>query len=396
MVASATGTRTKPVRVGDILGAIKKGHYREKIERIREKYARAKAAGLDPKSAVATLKRKLPGVLWSGEFKTRRKEVPLDQRLLRHSGILCADLDDIPARLAEVCSKLASSPYLIALFRSPTGTGLKALFRVPPDPTKHRASFEAVRKHVHESTGCEIDPACKDVTRLCFLSYDPEIVIKTRVQVIPIGEECTEETEETEDTEETEVIDVCDWFFQIRSLDDAVKVALPDKPHENNHHLFMLARGVKTLETQSGQKFSPAQHCEAFGRWHDAASAFLRPNLTKEDYWTEYLNAYNRAKYPLGSAIIARAWKLAQGQPLPAEALQFENPQRQLLVALCRQLQILNGKGPFYLSSRTCQRLFGHDSHTTAWKWLNALCVLRIIEKVESGTATRAPRFRYL
>jgi hypothetical protein len=347
---------------------------------------------------VAGLKEALPGVLWSGQFETRSAKVPLKQKLVRHSGILCADLDDIADRIPEIRTKLIDSPHVLAVFLSPTGSGLKALFRVQPHADQHLASFERVRKHVFELTGCPIDLACKDVTRLCFVSFDPQAFINGAATVIPMGGECTEETEGTEatdDTKETEVITPGAWVFQIRTLDDAIRRARPNKTHENNNCLFVLARGVKALEAQAG-KFAPEQHREAFDRWCDAAKPNLRQGQSKEDYWMEYLNAYSRAKYPLGSPTLAEAWRLAQAQPLPPEAKQFDHPQRRLLVALCRQLQILKGSRPFYLSARTCATLFGHKNHTTAWTWLNALRVLRIIEVAEAGTALSATRFRYL
>jgi hypothetical protein len=186
-----------------------------------------------------------------------------------------------------------------------------------------------------------------------------------------------------------------DWLFEIKTLEDAVRVSMPERVHENNHCLFTLARAVKALEMQ-GEQFTPQQLRDVFERWFHAAKKFLRPGQTKEDYLTEFLCAYRRAKYPLGSVTVPKAWKLAQEKPLPPEAMQFENPQLRLLVALCRELQILNGKNPFYLSSRSCKKLFGHENHSTAAKWLGALCAMQIIREVEKGNAIRATRYRYL
>ena len=72
--------------------------------------------------------------------------------------------------------KLSDSPHLWTLFKSPSGDGLKAVFRVPADQAKHAGSFRAVEQHVKKLTGVQIDQACKDVARLCFLSYDPELI----------------------------------------------------------------------------------------------------------------------------------------------------------------------------------------------------------------------------
>jgi BT4734-like, N-terminal domain len=94
---------------------------------------------------------------------------------LQHSGLLCADLDALGDQLVDVRAKLLTSIHLWALFISPTGDGLKCIFRVPADAEKHKASFEAVKKHVFEFAGVQIDQSCSDVSRLCFLSYDPDV-----------------------------------------------------------------------------------------------------------------------------------------------------------------------------------------------------------------------------
>ena len=181
--------------------------------------------------------------------------------------------------------------------------------------------------------------------------------------------------------------------MQVHTLEEAVRCALPDQIHRNNHALFVLARAVKSLELQHGE-FSPEQLRQLFAQWHAKAVKFLRLGQTKEDYFVEFL-IIRLAKHPLGSAVIGKAWKLAQERPLPPEALEFETPQLQLLVALCFQLHIANNPNPFYLSSRTCQKLFGHESHSTAAKWLRSLCALKIIVEVEKGDAKRATRYRY-
>ncbi|MGH7868220.1 MAG: hypothetical protein ACREP9_11515 [Candidatus Dormibacteraceae bacterium] len=110
----------------------------------------------------------------------------------------------------------------------------------------------------------------------------------------------------------------------------------------------------------------------------------------------EFLNAYHRAKFPLGGDTIPKAWRLAQESPIPPEAEQFENPEIKRLVALCWQLQILSGEKPFYLSSRVCQKLFDHPSHSTLATWLGGMVTLGILEVVEPGNQKRATRYRYL
>jgi hypothetical protein len=167
-------------------------------------------------------------------------------------------------------------------------------------------------------------------------------------------------------------------------------------PHNNNRLLFDLARGVKALEHLQGQPYSPEQLRKVYDQWHARSFKFLRPEQSKDDYWMEFLSACESAKYPLGGMALVKAWQRAKENPPPREAAQFENPEIRQIVCLCRELQILNGDKPFYLSSYTCQRLLDHQHHSTVATWLRALCKLGIIKLEERGNTHRASRYRYL
>ena len=149
---------------------------------MRKAYARAyktaeKEANPDPykvaKDAVNSLKKRLPGVTPSGRFTKRASA-----EILAHSGILCLDVDklDDPASLRE---RLESDPFVLTAFVSPSGRGLKVWVRILPDTSLHRASFLTAKRHFKEAHGVEIDDDCKDLARLCFVSDDPDIFIRT-------------------------------------------------------------------------------------------------------------------------------------------------------------------------------------------------------------------------
>ncbi|MBM3729088.1 MAG: hypothetical protein FJW40_27145, partial [Acidobacteria bacterium] len=170
MTRNAHDTATKDTRAVALIEAIRSDRWREPVAQLRAEFARVLAETGDvrqAKKAAGPLKQKLPGVLWSGNFSIRRAE-----SLVAHSGLLCADLDDLGPQLANARALLLTSPHLFALFASPTGNGLKAVFCVPADAARHAASFAAVAAHVRELCGVEIDAACKDLARLCFVSHD--------------------------------------------------------------------------------------------------------------------------------------------------------------------------------------------------------------------------------
>jgi putative DNA primase/helicase len=155
--------------------------------------------GNDRKAAKQTVdgrKKRLPGVMWSGTFRRRNQN-----DLLQHSGLLCADLDELAERITELRAKLVTSLHLWALFTSPTGDGLKCVFRVPADAERHKASFRAVERHVRELAGVQIDQSCSDVSRLCFLSYDPDVHLNEDAVELPLLPEVSQPVKPAEGTD---------------------------------------------------------------------------------------------------------------------------------------------------------------------------------------------------
>ena len=187
MVESAAQTNTSDVQARSVIGHIRLGTWRKNVVQIRRTFNDTREKTGDRKTAkrsVDRAKKNLPAILWSGRFSRRANDA-----LIEHSGLLCADLDDLGQNLPNVRAKLLKSLHLRALFLSPTGDGLKAIFNVPADPTKHSASFQSVQQHVMELTGVQIDEACKDVARLCFVSFDPGLYFNPNaVELVPLVE----------------------------------------------------------------------------------------------------------------------------------------------------------------------------------------------------------------
>jgi hypothetical protein len=220
----------------------------------------------------------------------------------------------------------------------------------------------------------------------------------------------TERTEPTERTERTEFPELperpeanrCDVVVSccssaIQTEDDAVRAAVPLKEHENHHRLFTLARAIKALELKRGSKFTVSEMKKLFEKWHELAKPFARADLSKDDYWFEFLEGYENAEHPLGIDVVAAAWEAARAKPLPPEAMQFETEEVRRVVSLCRELQALRPGSPFFLSVRTVQRLLGHETHATVSRWLRGLARSGVLEVIKQGSqqSRQATRFRY-
>ena len=180
--ANARDTSPKSVKLGAILNAIQDGRRADRIAHLRALLARG------DKDTYDAQKKYLPAITLSGSFERRNAA-----GLIQHSGLLQADFDKLP-NPEEVRDLLGADPHTVAAFLSPAAQGVKALVRIPDDPERHLASFRAAERHFRERYGLELDASCKDVSRLCFVSHDPDLCINPNAVPLKLPDaECGQE-----------------------------------------------------------------------------------------------------------------------------------------------------------------------------------------------------------
>jgi len=154
------------ISVDHFFNCIQVGVWRLNIEKIR-----AQACSPEAKGDLKLVKKELlKAVTPSGTF-TKRK----NSELAKHSGILCLDFDHIGEGLPEAKSRISSDKHTAACFVSPSGNGLKVFVKIEGD---HRACFELAKSH-YKGLGYSVDDSCKEVSRLCYVSYDPDIYVSS-------------------------------------------------------------------------------------------------------------------------------------------------------------------------------------------------------------------------
>lgn len=151
----------KTATVAETVELIRSDRLKPDIERLRGCLAAGNRAAYDEG------KKCLPAVTWAGTFKARCKA-----GLVAPSGLVVVDLDHIGDKMPIVRAVLVADPSVVACFTSPSGDGLKAVAAVS-DTSDHGRAWRAVADRVKAETGIEPDPTGKDVSRLCFLSHDP-------------------------------------------------------------------------------------------------------------------------------------------------------------------------------------------------------------------------------
>jgi uncharacterized protein Smg (DUF494 family) len=117
-------------------------------------------------------KRRLTAVTPSGKFKKQGKD-----GLETHSGIICIDIDAKDNEGVDVLA-IRQDEYLYALHQSTGGQGFAAYYRIEGD--RHLDAFYALEKRLADKFHIIVDPACKDVSRLRFVSFDPNAYIANK------------------------------------------------------------------------------------------------------------------------------------------------------------------------------------------------------------------------
>jgi hypothetical protein len=113
-----------------------------------------------------------PGFTWSATFKDGHNL----KNIKDYNQIVGLDYDEVN-NLEELKNKALMIDSTFAAFISPSGNGLKVLVKVNSTLEDHKEAFRLVDRHYNEFLNITSDPSVKDPTRLCYVSYDPNIYV---------------------------------------------------------------------------------------------------------------------------------------------------------------------------------------------------------------------------
>jgi len=112
----------------------------------------------------------LDGIVFSGEFSYRNKT-----GIEESNGLMVLDFDHV--NVDYVKSELKQKDYIYACWTSPSGDGVKALLKMDK-PTKDADEYRKAYHSVYaDLIHLGADTSGKDISRLCYQSYDPDIYV---------------------------------------------------------------------------------------------------------------------------------------------------------------------------------------------------------------------------
>jgi hypothetical protein len=154
----------RTVTLIEVLKVIQSGRYQPQVHWLRRILAH------EDKAAYDRAKAQLPAVTFAGTFAPSRGNAHLQQ----HSGIVHGDLDHLDDP-QSVRGALSRDPCTLYMFISPSGQGVKVGVYVPivADDAAYKHVWNSVSVVYEQRYGVRWDGTGKDVSRLCYVSYDP-------------------------------------------------------------------------------------------------------------------------------------------------------------------------------------------------------------------------------
>ena len=145
----------------DVATLISSEKYRQLIQQIRD---------APDKAERNKLKVKLDYVTPGGTFSTRS-----NNNLIESSGFAHLDIDNVPAdKMTSVKEALIANKHTHLCHLGPSGDGFKVWVKIPSvkNDSEYKEFWESIRKHYRLPNN--IDLQAKDISRACFVSWDPD------------------------------------------------------------------------------------------------------------------------------------------------------------------------------------------------------------------------------
>lgn len=183
---SFTGKESCEMAVSRVLNGIRSDYFKSAVENVR--LYRESNPDLSKQ-----YKSSLHAVTFCGLFPNERKQGSCTQ----YNNLLVIDIDHLESdKFYEVYDSLMQDPYVAAFWESPSGRGYKGLIHLNYKEntldfdvkTRHKIAFRQIYIYLLSTYGIDLDRSGSDISRLCFMSWDPNIVIKDRSKAFEVDD----------------------------------------------------------------------------------------------------------------------------------------------------------------------------------------------------------------
>lgn len=163
--------------IGSVLEDIRGAFYETQVKTIRQLKAQGKQKEADE------VKGNLHAVTFCATFKSRRISSSYDN----YNNLMVIDIDKLPLEeMGRVQDCLEECPYIGSFWMSPSGLGWKGLVplnylhrdEIMDVVDMHHWAFRKLEERFLAEYAITLDASGKDITRLCFMSWSPELRLK--------------------------------------------------------------------------------------------------------------------------------------------------------------------------------------------------------------------------
>ncbi|WP_298516351.1 BT4734/BF3469 family protein [uncultured Kordia sp.] len=171
----------------------------ESLERIRSEAFKIKITELrhylenENKAEYDKNKVKLPAVTFCATFNNKRQK----DKLKSYNSIVVIDIDKLEKKeLSKVWDFLLNDELIFTFWKSPSNKGIKGLISIQYDfelndtnlDLAHKSAFSKLSDYFNNKYQIELDKSGSDTTRLCFFSYDSELILKDKYKPFEVLE----------------------------------------------------------------------------------------------------------------------------------------------------------------------------------------------------------------
>lgn len=178
-------TEVIQTNVEKVLSAIKGTFYETQVKTIRQLKTQGKQAEADE------LKGNLHAVTFCATFEGRR----LSGLYHQYNNLMVIDIDKLTEdEMERVRCRLKENPIVATYWKSPSGFGWKGLVPLSylhadkkTDVVEmHHWAFRKLEDDFKERYNITLDSSGKDITRLCFMSWSPELELKDEFDIFSV------------------------------------------------------------------------------------------------------------------------------------------------------------------------------------------------------------------
>ena len=171
--------------IREVLEFIKRGRYASEITRLRTYLKDGDTGKYD------SFKKRLPGVTFCATFNQERKR----DKLKDYNQLIVIDIDKLSQEdLTIVKGQLMNDNFVSSFWESPSKMGVKGIVQLGYNfslvefdiNASHKYAFDNLVTYFLKSYGVNLDISGSDITRLCFLSHDPNLVLKESSKPFPV------------------------------------------------------------------------------------------------------------------------------------------------------------------------------------------------------------------